>query len=96
MSQDLKGLPSRISSPAAWLGRDLARAPEKWRYDLSEADIEELERAARHYLSLGRDVGEITRDAFPLPRFADHLQQTRTTLMQGVGVEVLRGLPIER
>lgn len=96
MSQDLRGLPSAITSPAAWIGRDLAGAPERWRYDLTASDIAELESAAAHYLALGRDVGEITAEAFPLGAFAAHLCDMRATLMHGVGVEVLRGLPIDR
>lgn len=85
-----------ITSPAAWLGRDMAAAPDRWRYDLSVADIAELESAAATYLVLGRDVGEITADAFPLSAFADHLRAMRETLIHGIGVEVMRGLPIER
>jgi hypothetical protein len=43
---------------------------------------------------LGRDVGEITADAFPLPTFAAHLASLSNTLLNGHGFEVLRGLPV--
>ncbi|MGB0412417.1 MAG: TauD/TfdA family dioxygenase [Pikeienuella sp.] len=96
LPQGLNTPPLTITSPAAWRGCDLVKTPEKWRYDLSAADIAELERAAKAYLALGRDVGEITADAFPLTAFASHLRNLRHQLINGVGVEVITGLPIER
>ena len=38
-------------------------------------DITDLENAAHHYLSLGKDIGEITIADFPLNSFSSHLQQ---------------------
>jgi hypothetical protein len=86
--------PSSITGPAAWVGAAMARTPESWLVHLTPADVADLEAAARHYLSLGRDVGEITAEAFPLGPFADHLKALRHKLLHGVGVEVLRGLPV--
>lgn len=74
----------------------MAAAPERWRYELTADDVLDLEQAAARYLALGRDVGEITADAFPLGGFAAHLKGLRAHLMHGVGVEVISGLPIER
>lgn len=88
-------LPPQIVTPAAWVGPDLAERPEDWLYQLTPDDVADLEQAARHFLSLDRDVGEITAEDFPLTQFADHLSALRDKLLNGVGVEVLRGLPIE-
>lgn len=88
--------PERIDSPAAWRGADMAADPSIWLTELSEAEIAELEAAAAHYLSLGRDIGEISADAFPLPSLAPRLLKLRETLIGGRGFEVLRGLPVER
>jgi len=41
-----------------------------------------------------RDIGEITAADFPLGGVAAHLADLRETLIHGVGVRVLRGLPI--
>lgn len=87
-------LPTPFTGPAAWLGRDMAAREADWLIDLAPAHINELETAAAHYLSLGRDVGEITAAAFPLPTFATHLKNLSHTLLQGRGFEVLRGLPV--
>ncbi|MEM9278245.1 MAG: TauD/TfdA family dioxygenase [Pseudomonadota bacterium] len=83
-----------INGPAAWIGREMAAGPEQWLVELSGEQISDLENAARHYLSLGRDIGEITKADFPLAHFSEHLEQLGGKLIHGIGVEVLRGLPI--
>jgi hypothetical protein len=92
----LEDMPERLEGPAAWLGAEMAAAPERWLVELSPEDIADLEQAAAHFLALGRDVGEITAAAFPLGPFAAHLAALKEKLLHGVGVEVLRGLPVAR
>ncbi len=91
---DITHLPRTITGPAAWLGPDMAQDERHWLYHLSPDDIAELENAARHYLALRRDVGEITAPDFPLPTFAGHLKTLQARLLHGNGIEVLRGLPV--
>lgn len=93
---DLTQLPDRFTGPSAWLGRDMAADPSQWLRQLTTAEIAELEGAAKHYLSLGRDVGEITAEAFPLPVLGATMKELRAKLISGNGVEVLRGLPVDR
>ncbi len=93
---DLADLPDAFTGPSAWLGADMAARPEVWLYTLSDADIADLESAARHFLALGRDVGAISKDSFPLGPFAEHVAQLKAKLLSGVGLEVIRGLPIAR
>lgn len=85
-------IPATFNSPAAWTARDLQG--ESWLHALSGDTIAELEAAAHHYLGLGRDIGEITAEDFPLPTFSAHLRALKSTLITGIGVEVLRGLPV--
>lgn len=87
-------LPDRFTGPAAWVGQDLSANTAQWLITLTRDDVADLEQAARRYLSLGRDVGEIAATDFPLTHFADHLTTMRNKLINGIGVEVLRGLPI--
>ena len=87
-------LPERITSPAAWLGPDMAKDETAWLYRLTDEDVADLEKAARHYLALGRDVGEISAADFPLSTFASRLLKLRQKILHGNGIEVLRGLPI--
>ena len=85
-----------ITGPAAWIGSDLTANTDQWMYQLSSDDIADLENAARHYLSLSKDVGEITKADFPLGHFHNHLAAMQEKLLLGIGVEVLRCLPIEK
>ena len=57
--------------------------------------MRDLESAATHFQSLGIDVGEISIETFPLATFGVHIAGLKQTLLSGVGLEVLRGLPIE-
>lgn len=92
--QDLSALPDSISRPSAWLGKDMLESPAIWLYELAAEDIADLENAAKYFLSRGRDVGEITKEAFPLKSFSNHVRDLGHKLLNGVGVEVLRGLPV--
>ncbi len=93
---DLSQIPDPLTGPSAWIGRDLAAEPDRWMIHLTPAEIADLENASRHYLSLGRDIGEITAADFPLTVFQDRIDELRQTLLQGIGVKVLRGLPVDR
>jgi len=93
-NKDFSTLPAKITGPSAWLGRDMLNSPDIWLYRLSTEDVVDLENAAKHFLGLGRDVGEITKETFPLTTFSDHVQGLSHKILNGVGVEVLRGLPI--
>jgi|TARA_B110000503_G_scaffold50560_1_gene81827 hypothetical protein len=88
-------LPDAITKPSAWLGADMACNPDAWFYQLTVEDVRDLESAATHFQSLGIDVGEISRETFPLATFGVHIAGLKQTLLSGVGLEVLRGLPIE-
>ena len=73
----------------------MRKDPSQWFYQLTAEDVEDLENAARHYLSLSRDIGEIKQEDFPLSHFKQHLGNLKEKLLAGVGVELIRGLPVE-
>ncbi len=89
-------LPVSIDGPSAWIGSQMAQNQDQWLHILTPQHVSELEAAAHHYLSLGKDVGEITAAEFPLPLFGEQLLDLRQTLLQGHGFRVLRGLPIKQ
>ena len=68
--------------------------PDSWLYTLSEQDVSDIESAAAHFLSLNKDVGTITKETFPLSSFSEHICRLKDKILTGVGVEVIRGLPI--
>src|SRR5262249_28340338 len=102
-SKDPSGRPSMLTTatmpsgtidiPSAWRGADMAAHPERWVVQLSPSDIAELEQAARAYLAKGKDIGEISKSEFPLPKFGAHLAKLKDALIHGIGFEVIRGLP---
>ncbi|MDG2340656.1 MAG: TauD/TfdA family dioxygenase [Paracoccaceae bacterium] len=91
-----KSRPSRINGPTAWIGSELQNRSDDWLTILTVRDIADIENAARHFLTLGRDIGEVTKQDFPLGDFATQLEILKQTLLSGRGFEVLRGLPLDR
>ncbi|NIZ63348.1 taurine catabolism dioxygenase TauD [Sedimentitalea sp. CY04] len=72
----------------------MADNPDAWLYQLKPEGIADLENAARHFLALELDVGEISKETFPLTTFSTHVGELSKILLTGAGVQVLRGLPI--
>ena len=94
MPIDLAEIPQRIDRPSAWVAGDMSDDTSAWLYHLTAADIADLEGAATRYLDLGSDIGEISKDTFRLDGFGEHLDQVRQKLLDGIGFEVMRGLPV--
>ncbi len=94
-TQDLSTLPDKLSGPSAWQAQDMLGNPSTWLYQLTPEEIADLEAAGQHFLSLGLDVGEISKETFPLSVFDNHIEDLSQKILNGAGLEVLRGLPIE-
>ncbi len=92
--QDLTTLPVEFIGPAAWLGPQMRAEPDRWLYTLTDVEVQDLEHAATHFMSLQQDIRTITKAAFPLQVFDRHIRKLRQCLLRGTGVEVLRGLPV--
>jgi hypothetical protein len=84
-----------ILGPAAWRGEDLARTTD-WIRPVSESEVEELDAALRSVRGRGLDWPAMTRDDFPIPRFARSLAEASRELEDGRGLVLLRRLPVER
>ncbi len=65
-------------------------------HELSADHIAEVEAALAHAESRTGDVLDITRDDFPLPTLGRVLAELTEELINGRGVVLLRGLPVER
>lgn len=87
-----------VVDPAAWTGADLA-SDQSWRYDLAPRDIDSLmvmARAVRARIGTDADrLMQLPKDAFALGAFAQTLEHVREQLRDGLGVALLRGLPID-
>jgi len=90
----LDKIPERIDGPSAWIGSQMAADPDRWMVDLTPDALADLHQAAAHFLSLGKDIGEINAADFPLTVLALQLLALRERLIHGIGVAVLRGLDV--
>ena len=96
MSTAVNMPPGPIGIPSAWRGEDMAANPDRWLMRLSAGEIAELERAAKSFLATTKEIGEITKEKFPLPGFGAHLSRLKERLIHGIGFEVIRGLPVAK
>jgi hypothetical protein len=65
-------------------------------HELSAEHVAEIEAALAHAEAHVADVLDITRDLFPLPTLGPVLAGLTDELINGRGVVLLRGLPVER
>ena len=87
-------LPPRQGGPAAWVGEAMAANVGEWQYELTAAEVAELEAAAEPLLTDGFNVGQMTKADFPLPTLAAKLARLRQELLNGRGFSLWRGLPV--
>lgn len=76
-----------------WRRDDLA---DGYVMQLTDGHIAELDAALVHAEAHTSDVLEITRDHFPLPTLAPELARVNHDLINGRGVTLIRGVPVER
>ena len=84
-----------LIDPAEWCGADL-EADRAWEFWLTEAEIAEIESAVQHVLKRGLDIKDVTVDDMPLPVLEPKLVAMKHQLSDGLGLAVLRGLPVDR
>ena len=80
----------------SWLGSELQDKQTLWKSHLSLELIEDLEQATEKFLSLDIDISEISAENFPLIFFNKHLSELSEKLVNGIGFEVITGLPVQR
>jgi hypothetical protein len=84
-----------LTGPAAWQGHDLARSTD-WIRPISAAAVAELDAALAAVKARGLAWRDIRREDFPLRSFAAELAAVAHELEHGLGLVLLRGLPVER
>ena len=85
----------KLADPAGWTARDLA-ADDRWIYELSGAEIEDICLAVAEVERSGGDILDITRDNFSLPTLDHGLALLHDEILEGRGFVLIRGLPIDR
>jgi hypothetical protein len=84
---------SPVRSAAAWKGSELPPLDEM-AYRLSEAEVEELRAAVASAENLGRPTKQLTSEDFPLPLLGPRIDSWREELADGLGLQVIRGVPV--
>jgi len=82
-----------IESPAAWHAQKLAERRADWTVELTSEQIEELDRAWHAVRSL--PIFQVDRSNFPLPSLATEIDRWREQVNQGMGLVLVRGLPVK-
>jgi hypothetical protein len=88
-------LPPEIHDPSAWYGPELAD-PTDWVEELTESEIDEIERATHLSVENKIDITAISRRDFSLPNLAPRLERVLAEVLDGRGFAMIRGLPVER
>lgn len=76
-----------------WRTEELA---DSYVMQLTADHLDELDEALRHAEAHTTDVLEITKAHFPLPTLAPELRRITEDLINGRGVVLLRGVPVDR
>jgi hypothetical protein len=84
---------SPVASPAAWKRQDLERMP--WRTQLSRDEADELRSAVSGWLATRGRLAEMRKADFPLPLLAQRVEQWRTEVATGRGLQVVSGVPVD-
>jgi hypothetical protein len=84
-----------VNDPGAWIGDEMI-ASDRWIHRLTEAEIADIDRAIDQVVARGLDIMDITRDEFPLPVLSTRLARIRAELLDGPGIALIRGFPVDR
>jgi hypothetical protein len=82
-----------LETHCEWTADELA---DRYVWHLSDEELAELEAALGHAEARCDDVLDVTRADFPLPTLGSRLEATADRLVNGDGVALLRGWPVER
>ena len=87
-----------VVSAAAWKGESLREQGREsvWMASLSAAQIDELDAALAVARSCGKPLAALTAADFPLPTLRGPLRAWVNNVQNGLGVQVIRGLPVSR
>jgi hypothetical protein len=84
-----------VVDPAAWTP-DMLADIESFTYRLNARDADELVAGTAAFRRHGVPIEEVRRDNFPLAGFAAVLADVKRELIEGRGIIMLRGFPLDR
>jgi Taurine catabolism dioxygenase TauD, TfdA family len=84
-----------VVDPAGWSPAEL-RDVAGWSYRIGDREADELAAGIAAVRRSGVPIVEVARENFPLGPFADILADVRHELVDGRGIVMLQGFPVER
>lgn len=84
-----------ISTDTAWLPADL-EDEGRWIHRLTPAELADLDTALGAAKAAGARTGTLTRETFPLAVLPETLRRTRESIENDLGLQVLRGIPVQK
>lgn len=83
-----------VAGAAAWRGEDMPPL-EELAYCLSEQEVQELRAAVAAACAADKPAVELTAADMPLPLLSRQIPRWRQELADGLGFQVVRGVPVE-
>ncbi len=83
-----------VASPAAWVRAEARARSAEWTFTLDEGDLAELRAAVDGVRARGLAMKDVTREDFALPRLAPKVSTWSQILRDGLGLVLVRGLPV--
>jgi hypothetical protein len=84
-----------VVDPAGWSADEL-RDVSRWSYRLGGRDVDDLIAATEVFHRTGVPIAELAREQFPLGGFGEILADVRRELIDGRGIVMLQGFPVEQ
>jgi hypothetical protein len=81
---------------ANWKGPELATRPELWVHDLTGAELDDLHAVIQRHGGSGDDLNTLSAADVPLPTLGKRVAAMKDELLNGVGLTLIRDLPVER
>ena len=85
--------PEPLEPACEWRASEVG---DSYIFELTADHVAELDAALAHAEAHVDDVLDITRDLFPLPTLAPELARVTRDLVEGRGMVLIRGVPVER
>lgn len=86
-------LTGKVKDATVWYAEDM-NEKDKWLYPVPSRYQDELLSALETAKAKGSTVGTLTRHDFPLPEFSRVLSTIASEVENGIGLRILRGIPV--